>query len=127
MAARSPAEIHQRWAESYNGEDLASLVALYEPEARLVPQPGQEPVVGTAAIRAVLESFLARKGQLRIEVETESAIQAEDLALLRSHWRLAGPGADGQPVEVAHHSTEVARRQPDGTWRYLIDNPFGAD
>jgi hypothetical protein len=29
---------------------------------------------------------------------------------------------------VSHISaldTEVARRQPDGTWRFVIDDPFG--
>jgi ketosteroid isomerase-like protein len=81
--------------------------------------------VGIQAIRAVLQGFLVRKG--KIEIETQSVIQAGDIALLRSRWRLTGSGADGKPIETAHSSTEVVRRQPDGSWRYLIDHPFGAD
>jgi ketosteroid isomerase-like protein len=29
-------------------------------------------------------------------------------------------------VDVQGASAEVIRRQPDGTWRYVIDHPFGA-
>ena len=28
--------------------------------------------------------------------------------------------------EMSATTAEVARRQADGTWRYLIDNPHGA-
>jgi ketosteroid isomerase-like protein len=28
---------------------------------------------------------------------------------------------------MAHESTDVARRQPDGSWKFVIDHPFGAD
>ncbi|EFL19641.1 predicted protein [Streptomyces sp. C] len=37
-------------------------------------------------------------------------------------WRT---GRDGVPVHVEGTATDVARRGPDGRWRYAIDNPFG--
>jgi ketosteroid isomerase-like protein len=36
-------------------------------------------------------------------------------------------GEDGNPVELAMRSSEVVRRQADGSWRYVIDNPFTPD
>ena len=127
MPARTPEELHRLWAEAYTAGDLESLLALYEAEAVLVPQPGKAPVAGRTAVRGVLESFLAQKGDLKIEIETASVICAGELALLRSRWSLRGQGRDGKPVAITHDSTELARRQADGSWRYLIDNPFGAD
>jgi uncharacterized protein (TIGR02246 family) len=100
-------------------------MALYEPDAILVPQPGMEPVKGTGAIRTALEGFLALKG--RLELETKHVLQHGDIALLRAAWRLKGTGPDGQRVEMAHGSAEVVRRQPDGSWRYIIDHPYGSD
>jgi ketosteroid isomerase-like protein len=32
---------------------------------------------------------------------------------------------DGEHVHVDGTATDVARRGPDGLWRYVIDNPFG--
>lgn len=127
MPARHPEDIHRLWMQAYNASDLDSLSALYEPEARLVPRPDDEAAVGIEAIRKVLQGFLDQKGALEIDIETLSVIQAGDIALLRSRWRLRGPGRDGEPVAITHRSSEIARRQPDGRWLYLIDHPFGSD
>jgi ketosteroid isomerase-like protein len=52
----------------------------------------------------------------------------DELALLRSQWEMTGRDLSGQPLEPTRHSsTEVVRRQSDGTWRYVIDHPSGAD
>ncbi len=124
MAAHKPEEIGQIFCAAFNSGDLDSIMALYEPEAKLVPQPGQV-VSGREAIRAALQGFLALKPKMNLEVKR--LIQAEEIALLHSQWSLAGTGPDGSPIEISGKSTEVARRQPDGSWLYLIDNPFGAD
>ena len=48
-----------------------------------------------------------------------------DLALLVSDHSVAMTGADGKPTTISGRGTEVVRRQPDGTWRFVIDNPTG--
>jgi uncharacterized protein (TIGR02246 family) len=124
MAGHKPEDIHRRFAEAFNAGDLASLTALYEPEARLAPQPGQV-VVGPEAIRDALQGFLALRGHIRLD--TQYVIEAGELALLRAQWHLTGTGPDGTPVDMQGNSTEVVRRQGDGRWCYIIDHPFGAD
>jgi ketosteroid isomerase-like protein len=42
-------------------------------------------------------------------------------------WQLTATGPDGSPISMTGHSAEVARRQPDGSWRFVIDNPFVAE
>jgi len=125
-SAQRPQDIHKRWAEAFNARDVEALLSLYEPQARIVPKPGEHSVGGSPEVlREVLTGFLAVQGT--IEIKTTSVVQTGEIALLRSDWRLKGTGPHGRPVDVAHSSTEVVRRQPDGTWRYVIDNPFGAD
>ena len=41
MAGSKPENAHRLFAEAFNAGDLESLVALYAPDARLVPQPGR--------------------------------------------------------------------------------------
>ena len=38
-----------------------------------------------------------------------------------------GTDADGNPVDLRGSTAEVVRRQPDGTWKYAIDHPFGGN
>jgi len=125
MAARTPVDAHRLFEKAFNAGDLEGLMALYESDAVVIPQPGAEPIKGTKAIRSALEQFLALKG--KVELETKHVVQHGDIALLRSAWRLKGTGPDGKPVEMSHGSAEVVRRQPDGSGRYVIDHPFGSD
>ena len=124
MPAHTAHDIHPQFVKAMNAGDLGALVALYEPQGTLVPQPGQM-VTGTEAIRRGLQGFLAMKPTIRIE--TKHVLQAGDLALLRSQWIIDCTGPDGQPMKMAGSGTEVARRQADGTWLLVIDHPFGAD
>ena len=123
MPARSPAEVHQLWTEAINAGDLEGVMALYDPEASLAPQPGVEVVTGTAAIREASSGILALKPQFALQVR--QVVQAGDLALLISPWTMAGTGPDGAPVTLEGTTADVVRRQPDGSWLFAIDNPFG--
>jgi uncharacterized protein (TIGR02246 family) len=122
MAAHEPDGAQRRWAELFMAGDLDGLAALYEPEAALAVQPGQV-VTGAAAIREALGGFLAMRQTFELEVKR--VVRAGDLALLHSSWTLTGTGPDGQPLSLSGTTADVARRQSDGTWRFVIDNPWG--
>ena len=124
MPARTPAECDIQVIEAVNAGDLESAVALYEPEAAVVSPKGAT-VTGTEAIREVLTSFIAMKPPISIEVP--SVVQSGDTAVLHSKWSLKGTDASGNSVESAGNGIEVVRRQADGTWKFIIDNPFGPD
>ncbi len=123
MPARKPEDAHRLFAEAMNAGDLEALLALYEDKAAAVPQPGAD--AGAAPMRGALRDFLALEP--RIALETRSVVRAGDVALLGSKWRLAGTASDGAAVELAGTGTELVRRAADGTWRYVIDQPVGAD
>jgi uncharacterized protein (TIGR02246 family) len=124
MAARSPEELDRLFAEGLNAGDLDALTALYEPNAALTAQPGHV-VTGTHAIREALRQFLAARPTLTVDVKILA--QTGDIALTSARWELAGTAPDGTPVKMAGHSAEVSRRQADGTWRFVIDTPWGLE
>ncbi len=123
MTAREPEEAHRLWAERFKAGDLEGLVALYEPDATLMHQPGQA-ASGTAAIREALGGFLGLKPTFDW-LETKPAVRSDDLALLHDPWTLSGTAPDGSPVNLSATTADVVRRQADGTWRFVIDNPWG--
>ncbi len=122
MTARNPEEIDRLFSDALNAGNLDALVALYEPQAALSPEPGKV-VTGTKAIREALSGFLAMKPKMAMM--TRILAQGGDIALLTSKWDLSGTAADGAPVKMSGQSAEVCRRQKDGSWLFAIDNPWG--
>jgi len=124
MAVKNPQEMHPRFVAVFNAADLPALLALYEATATIVPEPGQS-ASGIEAVRTALQQYLALKGTLRME--TTYLVESGDIALLRGKWLLQGTGPDGKPVEMRGNSIEILRRQSDGSWRFVIDHPLGAE
>jgi uncharacterized protein (TIGR02246 family) len=122
VPATTPEQIHRLFEDTFNAGDIDGLMELYEPDAALIAQPGSV-AYGPEPIRAALLGFLALKGN--IALDTKLVATVGDLAYLSNTWSLRGTGPDGSPVALGATTAEVARRQPDGTWRYVIDNAWG--
>ncbi|MBV8773774.1 MAG: nuclear transport factor 2 family protein [Deltaproteobacteria bacterium] len=105
--------------------DLDSAVALYEPKATYVLDSG-DVITGHAAIREVAQSFLALKPKFTIQVKALLSGDGE-LALTSATWSVTGVDADGKSFTGTGKSMEVVRRQADGTWLFVIDNPHGGE
>ena len=121
MKIMSPEGIHPAWVEAFNSGDVEALLRLYEPDAKLVPEPGQV-VSGMEAIGAALGQFMA-VGKATAEIRY--CVESGGVALASASWRIAGTGPDGKPVEIAGVSADLFRRQSDGSWRLAVDHPFG--
>jgi ketosteroid isomerase-like protein len=122
VPANTPEQIHALFEAAFNAQDIDSLMTLYEPEAAIVPQPGAV-AIGIAPVREALLAFLALNGTIRLE--TNFSIETGDLALMSGKWSLKGTGPDGKAITLGAVTAEVARRQPDGAWLYVIDHPWG--
>lgn len=122
MPARKPEECDLLIAEYINAGNLDAAVELYEPGATFVAEPGKT-ITGQAAIREALKGMLASKPRLTMKVPI--VLQNGELALLVSDYTVVMTGADGKPTTISARGTEVVRRQADGTWLFVIDNPTG--
>jgi len=122
MPAHKPEELDVLFVQAFNAGDIEAMMKLYEPAASLTPQPGHV-VSGSKALREALSGFVVRKPRMTLEARTLA--EAGGIALTTSKWVLEGTGPDGKPMKAEGQSAEVARRQPDGTWLFVIDNPHG--
>jgi len=123
MHATTPEQAVELFSRAMNDGDLEGALSLYEPDATFSPQPGQS-LTGHAAIREALAGFFALRP--RITGEVHKVLEAGDTALVMNRWSLEGTGPDGEPVAMEGTSADVVRRQPDGRWLVLIDDPWGA-
>jgi ketosteroid isomerase-like protein len=110
--------------EGINTRNYQLLMSLYEPKAAFATQPGSL-AHGLGNIREALGGFVALNGKLDLEVSR--VLEVGDLALVVGKWSFAGTGPDGEPVKLAAKNADVLRRQADGSWRFVIDNPWGTD
>jgi uncharacterized protein (TIGR02246 family) len=121
MPARSPEAIHALIAAALNDGDVDAFIALHEPTATIVVPPDGRRITGRDAIASAIEPVLALRPIMRIEVVDK--IQTDELALTHGHWTLAGFDG-GQLIEMSGRGTMVSRRQPDSSWRIVLDNPL---
>jgi len=122
-SAEAPEDLHKLFARALNSGDLDGLVALYAFDGFLRARSG--PARGIRLIRRALAAYVAMKPT--IQLTTRKVVQVEDTTLLMADWQFHGTAGDGGIVSTSGTSIEVARRQPDGNWRYLIDLPNGLD
>lgn len=106
-SAKKPNDLEKFFVERANAGDVEGLVALYEPKATLACGDG-EVVVGLDHIRKFFVSFLASRPQLTPSVQAP-ALCSGNLALTSSQ------------LSNGEITAEIARRQPDGTWLWAVD------
>ena len=107
--AKEPNDLARLFIERARAGDVDGLVALYEPDAVLAFPPGNV-ATGHDEIREVYEGFVAAKPPIT-PGRQHPALVSGDLALTAT------------TLTNGDVTVEIARRQPDGTWLWVVDQP----
>ncbi|HKS07297.1 MAG TPA: nuclear transport factor 2 family protein [Gemmatimonadaceae bacterium] len=122
MPSKTPTEVVNDLVHAINHGDIDAALALYEPNAVLIAQPGQI-ARGTEQLRTALGGFVALKANLQSEAQW--VMEAGDVALYLGRWQLRGVDPSGKPVHMSGVSSDVLRRHAKGRWLVAVDNPWG--
>ena len=122
MAAKTPIEVDQLFAKALEAGDLEAIVALYEPQAVVPGQSGQPPAVGHDQIREAMRPFIELKPTNVVLAATVVA-ELDGVAILYDDWRGTGHAPDGSEAPLEGKAIEVVRRQADGSWKFIFDDP----
>lgn len=109
------------WAQRFNAGDVDGVLDLYEKDATLVAQPGQQ-AHGIDAVRETIQMFVGMNAQFTVGEATVA--ESGDVALAMAPWTATANGPDG-PMDMAGTAIDVLVRGSDGGWRFKIDNPWG--
>jgi uncharacterized protein (TIGR02246 family) len=110
IKAAKPEDLTRLFVEAANRGDAAGVAALYEEDAVMAYPPGGQ-TMGRAAIRALWEKVLANAPHFEPEAPLPTLVSG-DIALTAT---VAKDGAGAR--------AQVVRRQPDGSWLRLLDQP----
>ncbi|MDO2969888.1 YybH family protein [Mycobacteroides abscessus] len=108
--ALRPEDLTRLFVDRANAGDAEGIALLYEDDAVMAYPPGCQ-TVGRAAIEALWEKVLANRPHFEPEDPLPTLVSG-DIALTST------PPKDGAGARA-----QVVRRQPDGSWLRLLDQP----
>lgn len=107
-------DLNPTFSARFNSGDADLIADLYEEHAVFHGSSG--PVIGRDAIRAYYADMVAASPTM--DSRSRRVLVTGDLALITSDWTFTSDSGSTSGVSV-----EVVRRQPDGAWRYVLDEP----
>lgn len=122
MTSDTPGHAVELLDRAFNEGDLDAVLTFYEAAAVVVTEPGK-----LARGREELRNFfdrVMRAGASAEQLKTH-VIEADGLALFLSRWTLRTGNGNPDATSQTFVATTVFRKQTDGTWKVLIDNPLG--
>lgn len=115
MPANRPEDICELFKQYMAGGDIDSLLSLYDPAVVFLNQ-ARELKRGKEEFRKELAPLVAAKA--KFEFDIKQVIRSGDIALMHTEWKTLSP----KPMRS--YAIEVARCQADGSWVWLIGDPF---
>ena len=107
----------------FQAGDMATVMQSYEAAATVVFEP-EAPVSDAAQLEQMFAGMAAMGPEFTYPAGHE-VIVSGDIAVHIAPWKMTAQNLDGQSVEQSGLSVAVLRKQPDGRWKMVIDNPHG--
>lgn len=111
-----------RMTSALERSNIDEVMTTYEPNAVILFEPAT-PVNEPITIRELFKGLVAVNPDFKYG--EHEVVVAGDLALHLMPWTMSGTAPDGSEIAQGGLSIAVLRRQPDGNWLMVIDNPHG--
>lgn len=111
-----------RMVAAFEKKDIDGVLATYEADAIVMFEP-QKPVQGKETLRAVFTQFVGMNPKYTFS--GHEVFVSGNIATHMAPWSMKGQLPDGTKIEQSGLSVAVLRKQEDGTWLMIQDNPHG--
>lgn len=112
----------EKMTEAFQNKDIDRVMASYEPKAVIVFEPAT-PISDSNTQRELFKQM-----SMLNPIFTYSGHEvfiAGNIATHIAPWTMVGTTPDGTKVEQSGLSIAVLRKQKNGTWLMILDNPHG--
>jgi len=103
--------------------DVAGALSCFHSDAVYIDREGKE-LRGLEQIELAMNEICRLK--LDIQGEVPHVTVVSDLAMWVDQWEMTGIAPDGHSIHMTGHTSCIMKRNEDGEWLWLVDNPFGA-
>jgi len=113
----------EKMTEAFQNKDIDKVMAFYEPNAVVVFEP-ESPVSDTNVLREMFQGM-----SMVNPVFTYSGHEVFITGNIATHiapWKMTGKAPDGTEINQSGLSIAVLRKQEDGKWLMILDNPHGS-
>ncbi|WP_160113993.1 MULTISPECIES: YybH family protein [Aquimarina] len=107
---------------AFHNKDIEGVMSSYESEALIVFEP-EQPVSDPSVIRQMFQGAFTLNP--KFEYDGHEVFINGDTAIHFSPWEMKGRTPDGKEVVQTGLSVAVLRKQPNGDWLMVFDNPHG--
>ncbi len=108
---------------AFSSRDIGRVLASYENNAVVIPEPGVK-LDNVADIKTMFEGAFQIKPEFSYPNGHEVYV-SNGLALHIAPWEMEGVAPDGTIIKSSGLSVAVLRKQSNGSWLLVIDNPHG--
>jgi uncharacterized protein (TIGR02246 family) len=109
------------WVKAAQTKKADDWVAFYAEDAVVLP-PNEKTVTGKASIRKPIADLLAQPGLSISWTPTKVEVaKSGELAYLYGTYQESATGPDGKPMDDHGKMLEIWKKQPDGTWKCIVD------
>ncbi len=113
----------QAMTSAFQNKDIGGVLASYESGAAVMFEPGVR-VSDSAMLQKMFEGAFQLNPDFNYPNGHE-VYMANNLALHIAPWEMSGIAPDGMQVKQQGLSVAVLRKQDDGQWLLVLDNPHG--
>jgi len=108
---------------AFHQKDIASILTSYEEGAAIMFDPGKA-ISDPTLIQQMFEGAFQINPAYTYPKGHE-VYRANDIALHIAPWEMKGQGPDGTELSASGLSVAVLRKQANGSWLMVLDNPHG--
>ena len=109
----------REWSKAAESGNMDAVLGYFADDAVLLSE-GQPPVRGREALRSYLADAAKIPG-FRISWEPIEAKVSGDMGYLLERTQVTMTGPEGTPVTQHLQAVTIWRRQPDGSWKNVVD------
>ncbi len=121
-AQKNVLEVVERMTEAFQKGDIEGVMRTYEESAVVVFDP-ESPTSDPAVLRQMFQGAFSMKPDF--QYSGHEVVIAGDIAVHLAPYQMKGKTPDGAEILQAGLSVAVLRKQADGGWLMVIDNPHG--
>ena len=107
---------------AFHAGELSEVMNSYESEASIAFEPGQV-ISDRLAIEQMFQGAFSLNP--RFNYSGHEVMISGNLAIHIAPWTMRATSLDGQTITQSGLSVSVLRKQQDGRWLLVIDNPHG--